>query len=330
MQIDNTKIINWGILGCGNVTELKSGPAYQKTIGFRIEAVMRRDAEKAADYAKRHNIAKYYSDADELINDPEIDAIYIATPPDTHHFYGLKVASAGKICCIEKPLAPSYKESLEIYETFKAKNIPLFTAYYRRTLPRFKQIKTWLDDNKIGEVRSIRWNLTKSASDQDLSGAYNWRTDVKVAPGGYFDDLASHGLDLFTHLLGNIKEVCGYSLNQQELYSAKDAITACWLHESGVTGNGNWNFGSQEREDIVEIAGSKGKITFSVFENDPILLSTEEGETSLFIENPENVQLYHVQRIREHLLGNSTHPSNGLTASHTSWVMDKILGKILE
>jgi 1,5-anhydro-D-fructose reductase (1,5-anhydro-D-mannitol-forming) len=329
-NIENSKIIRWGILGCGNVTEVKSGPAYQKTTGFKIEAVMRRDAEKAADYAKRHNIGKYYSDADALINDPEIDAIYIATPPDTHHFYGLKVALAAKICCIEKPFAPSYTESLEIYETFKAKNIPLFTAYYRRTLPRFEQIKTWLDNNEIGEVRSIRWNLTKPTSEQDLSGAYNWRTDAKVAPGGYFDDLASHGLDLFTHLLGNIKEVSGFSLNQQGLYSAKDAITACWLHESGVTGNGNWNFGSQEREDSVEITGSKGKITFSIFENDPIVLSNDEGETDLFIENPENVQLYHVQRIREQLLGNSTHPSNGLTASHTSWVMDKILWQLLE
>jgi 1,5-anhydro-D-fructose reductase (1,5-anhydro-D-mannitol-forming) len=289
---------------------------------------MRRDAEKAADYAKRHNIGKYYSDADDLINDPEIDAIYIATPPDTHHFYGLKVASAGKICCIEKPLAPSYLESLEIYEAFKAKDIPLFTAYYRRTLPRFEQIKTWLDANKIGEVRSIRWNLTKPASAQDLSGEYNWRTDAKVAPGGYFDDLASHGLDLFIHLLGNIKEVSGYSLNQQGLYSAKDAITACWLHESGITGNGNWNFGSHEREDFVEIAGSKGKITFSIFENDPIGLSNEEGETELFIEHPENVQLHHVERIREHLLDNRKHPSADFSAVQTSWVMDKILGNL--
>ncbi len=325
---ENTKIIRWGILGCGNVTELKSGPAYQKTAGFKIEAVMRRDAEKAADYAQRHNIGKYYSAADDLINDPEIDAIYIATPPDTHHFYGLKVASAGKICCIEKPLAPSYLESLEIYEAFKAKDIPLFTAYYRRTLPRFEQIKTWLDANKIGEVRSIRWNLTKPTSAQDSSGEYNWRTDANVAPGGYFDDLASHGLDLFIHLLGNIKEVSGYSLNQQGLYSANDAVTACWLHESGVTGNGNWNFGSHEREDFVEIAGSKGKITFSIFENDPIVLSNEEGETELFIEHPENVQLHHVERIREHLLDNRKHPSADFSAVQTSWVMDKILGNL--
>jgi predicted dehydrogenase len=170
--------------------------------------------------------------------------------------------------------------------------------------------------------------LTKSASEQDLSGEYNWRTDAKVAPGGHFDDLASHGLDLFTFLLGDIKKVSGYSLNQQGLYSAKDAISACWLHKSGVTGNGNWNFGSHKREDFVEITGSKGKITFSIFENDPIVLSNEELETSLFIEHPENIQLHHVERIREQLLGNREHPSNGLTASHTSWVMDKILGKL--
>lgn len=325
---ENTKIIRWGILGCGNVTEVKSGPAYQKTTGFKVEAVMRRDAEKAADYAKRHQIAKYYSDADALINDSEIDAIYIATPPDTHHYYGLKVADAGKICCIEKPLAPSYTESLEIYEAFKTKNLPLFTAYYRRTLPRFEQVKTWLDNKEIGEVRSIRWNLAKTASEQDLSGEYNWRTDAKVAPGGYFDDLASHGLNLFSFLLGDIKDVFGYSLNQQGLYSAKDAITACWLHKSGVTGNGNWNFGSDTREDLVEIIGSKGKINFSVFENDPIVLSTDQGETELFIEHPENVQMHHVERMREHLLGNRQHPSADSSAVKTSWVMDKILGNL--
>jgi 1,5-anhydro-D-fructose reductase (1,5-anhydro-D-mannitol-forming) len=147
----NSKIIRWGILGCGDVTEIKSGPAFQKTEGFKIKAVMRRDSIKAADYAKRHGITKYYTDADDLINDPEVDAIYIATPPDTHKYYGLKVALAGKICCIEKPLSPSYQDSLALYDTFKEKNIPLFVAYYRRSLPRFLQIKTWLDSDKIAK-----------------------------------------------------------------------------------------------------------------------------------------------------------------------------------
>lgn len=324
----NHKIIRWGILGCGTVTEIKSGPAYQKTEGFQVVAVMRRDADKAADYAKRHGIRKYYTDADALINDPEIDAIYIATPPDTHKYYGLKVAEAGKICCIEKPLAPSHQECMAIYETFEEKKIPLFVAYYRRSLPRFKQIKNWLDTNSIGAVRHIRWHLSKPATPQDLTGSYNWRTDVAIASAGYFDDLASHGLDLFIHLLGDIKGAAGISLNQQGLYSAKDAVSACWLHESGITGSGSWNFGCSMREDTVEIFGSKGKITFSVFNNESILLSNEEGKTELFIENPENIQLYHVAQIREHLLGNSVHPSSGLTGAHTSWVMDRIVGNI--
>jgi 1,5-anhydro-D-fructose reductase (1,5-anhydro-D-mannitol-forming) len=325
---ESTKIVRWGILGCGNVTELKSGPAYQKTEGFTIGAVMRRDADKAADYAKRHTINKYYTDADEMINDPEIDAIYIATPPDTHKHYGLKVAEAGKTCCIEKPLAPSYKDCMAIQDAFQEKNIPLFVAYYRRSLPRFEQIKVWLDSNSIGTVRHIRWHLSKPANPLDLSGNYNWRTDATIAAAGYFDDLASHGLDLFIHLLGDVKEVTGISLNQQGLYSAKDAATACWLHESGVTGTGSWNFGCYQREDKVEIFGSKGKITFSVFDNDPIIRINDEGQTELTIEHPENIQLYHVQNMREHLLGNAVHPSNGATASHTSWVMDKIIGTI--
>jgi 1,5-anhydro-D-fructose reductase (1,5-anhydro-D-mannitol-forming) len=325
---ESTKVIRWGILGCGNVTEVKSGPAYQKTEGFTIEAVMRRDAGKAADYAKRHGIHKFYTNGDDLINDPEIDAIYIATPPDTHKYYGLKVAQAGKICCIEKPLAPNYQDSLAIYEAFEEKNIPLFVAYYRRTLPRFEQIKTWLEANSIGAIRHIRWHLSKPTTAQDLSGEYNWRTDSEIATGGYFDDLASHGLDLFIHLLGNIKEVSGISLNQQGLYSAKDAATACWVHESGITGTGSWNFGCYEREDKVEIFGSKGKITFSVFENEPLVLSNEQGKTEVFIEHPENIQLYHAKQMREHLLGNSKHPSTGSTGAHTSWVMDKIIGNL--
>lgn len=329
-EIKNEKIIRWGILGCGNVTEVKSGPAYKNTQGFQVVAVMRRDAEKAADYAKRHGIGTYYSNADALINDPEIDAIYIATPPNSHKEYGLKVAKAGKICCIEKPLAPNYKDCKAIYEAFNKQNIPLFVAYYRRSLPRFIQIKNWITQKDIGEVRHIRWHLSKPASPLDLSKTYNWRTDAAIATGGYFDDLASHGLDLFIHLLGNIKEVSGTSTNQQKLYLAKDALSACWLHESGVTGSGSWNFGCSAREDIVEIFGSTGKITFSVFNDEPIVLLNEKGCTALTIDNPENIQLDHVVQMQNHLAGASLHPSTGKTAAHTSWVMDQITGNSLE
>jgi len=326
--METQKNIRWGIIGCGDVTERKSGPAYQKTEGFELKAVMRRDIDKAADYARRHNIDKYGADADALINDPEIDAVYIATPPDTHKFYALKVAQAGKPCCIEKPMAPSYADCLEILNAFDAKFLPLFVAYYRRSLPRFLKVKQWIDEGRIGTVRNLHWHLTKTPSAIDVSGTYNWRTNANIAAAGYFEDLASHGLDLFVFFFGDVKEVNGVSLNQQGLYTAKDAVAASWLHTSGITGTGSWNFGAYEREDIVTIYGSAGTITFAVFDEVLLVLTTAAGREEVVIEHPENIQQYHVQNMRDHLLGTATHPSTGRTAAHTNWILDKITGTI--
>lgn len=323
------KSIRWGIIGCGDVTEVKSGPAYQQTEGFELAAVMRRSLEKARDYAQRHHVKKFYNDAQDLISDKDIDAVYIATPPDSHMHYALKVAAAGKPCCIEKPMAPSYKECLAIHESFNKKKLPLFVAYYRRTLPRFQKVKEMLDADQIGELRHINWILNAGPSAADLSKEQNWRTDSRVAPGGYFDDLASHGLDLFEFLLGEVKEASGFSLNQQGLYSAVDAVAASWIHKCGATGSASWNFGSFGNEDKVDIYGSSGKITFSVFQDGPLVCEKKEGREEVYIEHPQTIQLPHVQEMKRALFDDHyLHPSTGATALHTSWFMDKILGKI--
>ncbi|WP_319946575.1 Gfo/Idh/MocA family oxidoreductase [Flagellimonas myxillae] len=323
--LDKTPI-RWGVIGCGSVAEKKSVPAYQMVPGFEVAMVMRRDADKVKDYAERHGIAHCSTNALEVIQNPEIDAIYIATPPDSHREYALLVAEAGKPCCIEKPMAPTYKESLEIHNAFQEKGLPLFIAYYRRSLPRFNQIKEWLDEQRIGQVRHIQWTKTKPPTEMDLSGAYNWRTDAKIAPGGYFDDLASHGLDLFAYLLGNIKKAQGFTTNQQGLYSAHDSVVGSWIHETGVTGDGVWNFGTHHRKDQVEILGSNGKITFAVLDEAPLVLETANERQELHVPNPEHIQQYHAQYINDHLRGLSQHPSLGTSGLHTSWVMDQILG----
>ena len=324
----NKKTINWGIIGAGAVCEKKSGPAYQKAEGFHLKAVMQRNFDKAKNFAKRHGVETHTDNADELINNSEIDAVYIATPPNSHLEYALKVAEAGKICCVEKPMAVTFKECETMFSAFKKNNVPLFVAYYRRSLPRFLQIKTWIDNEDIGDIRHIQWSFYKPANDIDFSGNYNWRTDQDIALGGYFDDLASHGLDFFHYILGDIESVTGISTNQQHLYSAKDALSASWIHKNGVTGSAFWNFGTWKREDQVEIIGSKGSIIFSVFDENPIQLITPKETISLTIEHPENIQLYHVQNMKKHLDSIEQHPSTGETALHTAWIMDKILGRI--
>ncbi len=322
--------LRWGILGCGNVTEVKSGPAYQQTPGFTVQAVMRRDAAKAADYAQRHQVPVWYSDADALINDPQVDAVYIATPPDSHLFYALKVAAAGKICCVEKPMALNTQECAEMNAAFEAAGVPLFVAYYRRSLPRFLQVKQWLDSGCIGTVRHAQWNFSRSPSPQDLSGAANWRTDPVQAGGGYFVDLASHGLDLLMYLLGDMNRVQGQALNQQGLYAAEDAVTAQWCFAPDAqghvaTGAGFWHFGTDGRRDAVEIIGSRGHIRFAVFQDEALQLCIDGQTEQQVIEHPAHIQHYHVANIAAHLRGELQHPSTGVSALRATAVMEQIL-----
>lgn len=324
-SIAHKSIIRWGIIGCGNVTEVKSGPAYQKTTGFELLAVMRRDRAKAQDYAQRHSVPKFYSDALSLINDPEVDAVYIATPPDSHKGYALMVAAANKPCCIEKPLAPSHADCCTIVAAFAEKELPLFVAYYRRSLPRFKKVQQLIESGAIGEVRHISWQLQKAINAWDKSGEYNWRTDKVIARGGYFDDLASHGLDLFAFYFGDYETVNGLATNQQGLYSAFDAVSANWMFKNGITGSGFWNFGCSENTDCAEIFGSQGKIIFSVFDEKPIRIVSVDKEEIIQIENPHHVQIPHVENLRHALLYNGIHPSTGTSSLQSSWAMEEIL-----
>ena len=319
--------LRWGVIGAGAVCEVKSVPAYKGCPEFEVRAVMVRNAERVSDYALRHGIPHWTTHAEDIILGSDIDAVYIATPPDSHGHYALQVARAGKICCIEKPMAPSHGESLAIVQAFEDRGLPLFVSYYRRSLPRFLKVKQWLDRGMIGEVRHIDWQKTRPPSALDLQGSYQWRTDIRMAPGGYFDDLASHGIDLFNFLLGDIVEARGTLMNQQQLYSAPDAMAASWVHPGGITGSGHWNFGTHERRDRVEILGSKGSMVFSVLDEAPLLLNGPLGEERLEIPNPLHVQRYHVENIRAHLSGRGEHPSTGKTALHTAWVMDQILGR---
>ncbi|MGO2011722.1 MAG: Gfo/Idh/MocA family protein [Pseudoalteromonas sp.] len=319
------KKIRFGMIGCGAVTEIKSGPAYQNTQGIELVGVTRRDLTKAHEYAHRHNVKQVFASASDLINSADIDAVYIATPPDSHLALALQVAAAGKPCCIEKPLAPTLLESQQIVDAFKAASVPLFVAYYRRSLPRFNKIKQLIDKGAIGQVRHVSWHLSKPPSELDLSEEYNWRTDSNIARGGYFDDLASHGLDLIAYLLGEYKYVQGFATNQQGLYTAFDAVTASWLHHNGVTGSASWNFASRSRHDHVTVYGSKGELSFSIFDEQAITLNNEQGKEQFIIENPKHIQQYHVENMAHSLLNVSEHPSTGESALHTSWVMEQIL-----
>lgn len=323
---DCLKPIRWGMIGCGAVCEVKSGPAFAQVAGSTLAAVASRNLARARDYAKRHSIPLVFADIDDLICSAEVDAVYIATPPGSHKDWALRVAAAGKPCCVEKPMALNHAECLSMVAAFAARGLPLFVSYYRRSLPRFLKVKEWLSQQLIGEIRELRWHLLKPPGRLDLEALPNWRTDPGESPGGYFSDLASHGLDLFRFLLGDITSARGFKTHQQGLYRAEDAVTACWQFADGALGSGSWIFGADRREDEVQIIGAKGKIVFSVFDEVPVRLSADGTETSVFLDNPKSIQLCHVDNMVKSLRDGVEHPSPGAEAAETQRILDEILG----
>jgi len=319
------KTIHWGIIGCGDVTEVKSGPGFQIAKNSQLVAVMRRNGEKAKDYAKRHNVPKWYDNAEMLINDPDVDAVYIATPPAFHKEYTIKCAKAGKPVYVEKPMARNFQECSDMIQACTNARVPLFVAYYRRALDRFNKIKELIDSGKIGEVRFVSITLYKKPLKIDVNSKLPWRFIPEISGGGEFLDLASHTLDILDYILGPIKEARGYVGNQANLYEAEDIVTASLSFASGIKGIGVWCFSSFSDYDMNEIVGSKGKISFSTFGSTPILLTTLQGTNSISIINPVHIQAQLIQSIVNELNGLGICPSKGISGSRTNRVMDEIL-----
>lgn len=316
------------MIGCGDVTEIKSGPAFQKARGSQLVAVMRRNGALAKDYASRHGVPAWYDDAEALIHDRNVDAVYIATPPSSHKEYALAAARAGKPAYVEKPMALNYSECNEMIQAFETAHIPLFTAFYRRALPRFLKIKSMIDNDEIGTIQSVIIRFYRPPSQADLKHAAQWRVDPAIAGGGYFVDMGSHMIDLIQYFLGPIVSAAGFCSNQGNLYQAEDTVSGTFDFETSTLGVGLWRFAAGEDLDLTEISGSHGKITYSTFLEQPVLLESKGTVRQFEILHPAHIQQPLIQSIVDELLGSEKSPSTGRTGAMTSWVMDRILGRL--
>ena len=180
--MDAEIIIKWGFIGCGEVTEKKSGPAFSLVPGSKIEAVMSRNKEKARSYAERHGIPKWYTDAQELVDDPDVNAVYIATPPSSHATFAIMAMKAGKPVYVEKPLAVSYEECCRINRVSQQTGVPCFVAYYRRYLPYFAKVKELIRSGAIGRVLNVQIRFAVPPRDLDYnSRELPWRVQRDIA-----------------------------------------------------------------------------------------------------------------------------------------------------
>jgi predicted dehydrogenase len=313
-------LIRWGMIGCGDVTEVKSGPGFQKATGSTLVAVMRRNGALAADYANRHGVPRWYDRADALLADKEVDAVYIATPPEMHADYALQVAAAGKPAYVEKPMARHTVECDRMVEAFQRSRQPLYVAYYRRRMPRFLTAHELISGGSLGRVTGIRYHCSAPRHKDDAG----WRIRAEQSGGGHFLDVGSHALDLLDFFFGPLSEVTGLAANHGRNCLVEDAVAMSFL-AGGVPGVASWNFASAEKEDAFTITGTEGRLVFSLMDNEPLRLEKASEAQLLSRPNPPHMQQPLIQSVVDDLLGRGECPSTGESARRTSRVMDTVL-----
>ncbi len=308
--MNNPEIISWGIIGCGDVTEKKSGPAFNKVSHSNLIAVMRRNAAKAADYAKRHTVPSWYDDAAALINDPRINAVYIATPPKFHEEYAIQALKAGKYVYVEKPVAIDVAACKRMIDCEAATKGKLVVAHYRRALPMFLAIKKWIGENKIGKVKLIDLKMLQPHHSSIIANTEEfWRVDPAIAGGGLFFDLAPHQLDIISFIFGDAVSCSGMSLQQAKYYEAEDAVTGYLRLPHNVMFTGTWHFTMPEmiKEDNCTIIGETGFIRFPFFGNQ-VEINTSEGNETINFEHPQHIQQPMIDKVVQYFLGNQPNP----------------------
>jgi predicted dehydrogenase len=320
--------IRWGIIGCGNVTEVKSGPAFRKVAHSSLVAVMRRDGAKARDYAQRHGVPRWYDDAAALIADAEVDAVYVATPPSTHKHYALMSIAAGKPVYIEKPMAMDFAECGEIVRAARMAGVPVFVAYYRRALPRFAKVRELLfDERAIGTPRAVNVVYAKPHHPRydDPQGSH-WHVRPEISAGGLFVDVGCHTLDILDWLFGPIVHVNGQASNQRGSYAAEDGVAMSFAFGNGMPGTGLWIFDSLQRQDSIEVIGDAGRMSLATFGDGPIRVENAVGVRELHVENPPHIQQPLIETIVRELRGKAgACPSSAESAARTTWVIDEVL-----
>ena len=321
------KKIQWGIIGCGDVTEVKSGPAFNKVNDSQLAAVMRRDAAKAASYAERHGVPKWYSDATALINDPEVNAVYIATPPQSHEAYTLQAIAAGKPVYVEKPMSLNADAAKRMQQAASDAGVPLCVAHYRKAQPRFRKIKTLLEAGEIGAIRMVHLLLVQAPS-QNINTPASWRLDPSISGGGLFHDLAPHQLDLLQYFFGEPVEAKGFAVNQAGLYAAPDLVMGNIHFANGAVFTGSWCFSGAagEERDTVEITGAAGSIRFAVFSTHHFVVSRGGQEKVFSFDELPHVQEPMIGEVVQYFLGAGPNPSSAASAVTTMQIIDAFTG----
>lgn len=266
----NRSQVRWGIIGCGDVAEKKSGPALYRTANSQLVAVMRRDAAQAEGFARRHGVPRWYSDVAGILSDEDVDAVYIASPHDLHLEHVGRTVTAGKrIILCEKPLGISSTQAQACVELCRQQGVSLTVAYYRRYWPVVQAMRDLLAEGAIGQVIGARVLLLDHFAGD---AARPWLTSKAAAGGGALANAGSHWVDLLRYLLGEVVEVSALLPPAAQAIDVEDTAAVHLLTAGGAVATLLSTWRSTIAANELEMIGSAGRLQAAPLSEGRLLL----------------------------------------------------------
>jgi len=251
--------VGWGVLGCGDITDKRGAPAIHAQPHSRLVHIQSRTGTRAEDFARRHGAARWTTRREELLADPEVDAVYVATEHHRHAEDVVAAAEAGKHVLCEKPMANSVADCRRMIDACRAHGVALQVAYYRRYYPKLVRMKELLDAGAVGEPVSAQIHLSSRLDPARVSPS-NWRLNAELSGGGALVDTGSHRLDLLLWLLGEPDRVAAFAECRELPMEAPDMETLLIRMASGVHVSSHHGYRSPS-DDRFEITGTRGVLS---------------------------------------------------------------------
>jgi len=277
------KTLGWGLVGCGDIARKRVAPALRDLPRCELVAVARAREELAEGFAREFGARRWYGDAGALLRDPEVEAVYVATPVDLHAPQTIAAAEAGRHVLCEKPMALSSAQCRAMIDACRANGVRLGVAYYRRFYPALRRLKQILEAGEIGRVglvliQAFEWHTIPEGSER------SWFYRKDRAGGGPLMDFGCHRIEVLLNLLGPAQEALGLSANAFFQREVEDTVSACFRFRSGPIGVLAVSLAVREPRDTLDVYGSEGSVHIAVLNEGTLRVrgpgASEAGERS--------------------------------------------------
>lgn len=303
--------MNWVVVGVGDITTRRVMPAIRSEARSSLYGVVSRDPAKGLQHAPRT-----WQRLEEALADPEVHAVYVATPTALHAPQSIAALRAGKHVLCEKPMAMNYAEACEMVQAAREAGRVFGVAYYRRMYPKIRRARELMAAGAIG--RPVLAYACAHDWFNNEDGRRPWFLDPALAGGGPLYDTASHRIDVFNFLFGKPVAVCAQRSNAVHQAAVEDNATVLIEYENGVRGVVDVRRHSRVERDDFRITGTDGEMDLSPLNGDAI---TYPGGRELARPH-SNLHYPLIENFVSAVLEGAPLVSSGETAIWTDWVTE--------